>query len=110
MTRLARPPETQRSTYQILIGAVVYALWILLVAPAVGHWFGIGWELFSFALLPSIGITGMWIRERWRGYWSDMRRFFLIRSRMSLVQHLRGRQGDLAGKLDGLVREWREKH
>ena len=109
VTRLARPPETQRSTYQILIGAVVYSLWILLVALAIGHWFGIGWGLLAFAVQPWIGITGMWIRERWHGYWSDMRRFFLIRSRMDLVQHLRERQGDLAGKLDGLVRDWQEK-
>ena len=108
--RAARPPATQRSTYQILIGAVVYLAWILLVALAIGHWFGIGWGLFAFALLPSIGITGMWIRERWRGYWSDIRRFFLIRSRLHLIQHLRERQEDLAGKLDRLVRDWREKH
>jgi len=110
VTRAARPPATQRSTYQILIGTVVYALWILLVALAVGHWFGIGWGLLALTLQPLIGITGMWIRERWRGYWSDMRRFFLIRSRLHLIQHLRERQGDLAGELDRLVRDWQEKH
>lgn len=108
VTRAARPPATQRSTYQILIGAVVYSLWILLIAWTVGHFFGLGWGLLGFVLQPLIGITGMWTRERWSGYWSDMRRFFLIRSRLHLIQNLRERQRDLADKLDKLVRDWRE--
>jgi len=107
VTRLAEPPATQRSTYQILIGAVVYALWILLVSVATGHWFGIRWGLLALVLQPGIGIAGLWIRERWRGYWSDMRRFFLMRSRLHLIQQLQGRQEALAARLDSLVERWR---
>ena len=59
------------------------------------------------ALQPGIGIAGLWIRERWRGYWSDMRRFFLIRSRLHLIQQLQVRQEALAAKLDSLVEGWR---
>ena len=109
VTRAVGPPDTQRSTYQILIGALVYLLWILLVSFAVGHWFGIGWGLLALALQPAIGISGLWIRERWRGYWSDMRRFFLIRSRVGLIRHLRERQVALASRLDELVRKWRRE-
>lgn len=79
-----------------------------MIAWTVGHFFGLGWGLLAFVLQPLIGITGMWTRERWSGYWSDMRRFFLIRSRLHLIQNLRERQRDLADKLDKLVRDWRE--
>ena len=106
LTRVARPPATQRSTYQILIGALVYTLWIVLLAAGVGTRLGIGWGALTCLLLPVIGVVGMWIRERWRGYWGDMRRFFLIRSRVELIGQLQARQRDLAVKLDGLAQGW----
>ena len=108
LTRVASPPATQRSTYQILIGALVYTSWIALVALSVGYWFGVGWGVLSCFLLPAIGIMGMGIRERWRGYWGDMRRFFLIRSRADLIRQLRERQRKLAVALDRLGRDLRE--
>ena len=106
LTRVARPPATQRSTYQILIGALVYTLWIVLLAAGVGTRLGIGWGALTCLLLPVIGVVGMWIRERWCGYWGDMRRFFLIRSRVYLIGQLQARQRDLAVKLDGLAQGW----
>jgi glycerol-3-phosphate O-acyltransferase/dihydroxyacetone phosphate acyltransferase len=106
LTRAAKPPATQRSTYQILIGALIYTLWIVLVAVGVGTWLGIGWGALTCVLMPVIGVVGMWIRERWRGYWGDMRRFFLIRSRVDLIGQLQARQRDLAVKLDGLAQGW----
>jgi 1-acyl-sn-glycerol-3-phosphate acyltransferase len=107
LARATKPPATQRSTYQILIGALIYTLWIVLVAVGVGTWLGFGWGALTFVLLPAIGIVGLWIRERWRGYWDDMRRFFLIRSRFDLVRQLQERQRDLAVKLDRLAQGWK---
>jgi 1-acyl-sn-glycerol-3-phosphate acyltransferase len=105
LTRLAGPPANQQSTYKVLIGALVYFLWVLVVAVAVGLGFGVGWGFMALALLPAVGIAGMWIRERWRGYWGDMRRFFQIRSRLQLIRQLEERQKGLARRLDELVED-----
>lgn len=105
LTRLAGPPANQQSTFKVLIGALVYFLWVLAVGVASGFGFGVGWGLMALALLPAIGIAGMWIRERWRGYWGDMRRFFLIRSRRQLIRQLEERQKGLARRLDELVED-----
>lgn len=47
-------------------------------------------------------MTGLVIRERWRGAWSDARRFLLLRSRRALGEALRARQRELGARLDGL--------
>jgi glycerol-3-phosphate O-acyltransferase/dihydroxyacetone phosphate acyltransferase len=109
LVRIGRPPDTQRSTHQILVGTVVYSLWTLLLSVVVGLAAGSGWGVLALVLLPSIGMAGMSIRERWRGYWSDMRRFLLLRSRLQLVRHLQQRQRLLAASLDGLARDWQRR-
>ena len=57
LTHIAGPPVNQRSTYKVLIGALVYFLWLLLVSMAIGFGFGIGWGLLAFVLLPMAGIA-----------------------------------------------------
>jgi hypothetical protein len=51
---------------------------------------------------PALGFAGLWIRERWREAWLDVRRFFLLRQRPYLLKDLRRRQHEIAERLDAL--------
>ncbi len=99
--------ETEtRSTWQALIGAVIYLVWILAAALAVGWWLDWRWALATVLLLPLIGMIGLRLREQWRGAWRDMRRVLLITSRRDLVRALAARQRDLAVELERLYRHY----
>jgi 1-acyl-sn-glycerol-3-phosphate acyltransferase len=102
-----RQPEDVRSTWKLLIGAVLYALWLAAITAAVATTFGLWAALLTLVAVPSIALTGLWVRERWQQAWDDARRFFLLRSRDSLVARLREEQKHLADRLDVLVsRQW----
>lgn len=92
-----------RSTWKALLGAAIYLLWILALAALT--WRTIGWlaALLVLVALPSLGMLGLRIRERWRGAWHGARRFLLLRSRRSLVASLAARQRELAAELDHLL-------
>ena len=66
-----------------------------------------GWAvLLGTAVLlgmPVVGMVGLVVRERWRGAGRDARRFFLLRSRTTLVSQLRAERGDLGARLDALL-------
>jgi len=101
-----RRPADQRSSYKLLVGIAVYAVWVLALAAAgaVGFnaWVGLG-VLFG---VPALGMAGLVIRERWRGAWGDVRRFVLLRSRRALVDTLRATQRDLGDRLDSLYQDF----
>jgi 1-acyl-sn-glycerol-3-phosphate acyltransferase len=101
--RLRRPAD-QRSTYKLLAGIVIYGLWLLALAAAAtvlgNAWVGLAVLLGA----PVVGMAGLVIRERWRGAWSDARRFLLLRSRRALVAGLRGEQRALGRRLDTAYR------
>ena len=92
-----------RSTYKLLGGIVVYAIWLVaLVAAATvldGGWIG----AMVFFGAPALGALGLWIRERWREAWADARRFFLLRRRPYLLRDLRRRQHEVAERLQALL-------
>ena len=66
----------------------------------------VGWGLVAglalLLALPAVGMLGLAVRERWRGAWSDARRFFLLRSRGALVDALRETQRELGVRLQAL--------
>lgn len=91
-----------RATWKLMIGALVYGLWLLVLAVLAGIWLGWGGAALTVVAAPLIGITGMLVRERWRGAWRDARRWLLLRSRRPLVAGLREAQCDLGARLDRL--------
>lgn len=95
--------EDVRSTWKLLVGIVVYLLWVI----ALGVVAGVQWGALAFILVlvgvPVMGSLGLSVRERWRHAWTDARRFFLLRSRGSLVDALRERQADLARRVEELL-------
>jgi hypothetical protein len=94
--------EDERSTWKLLVGIGVYGLWVIgLMAVAAAAW-GAWPALMVLLLMPAVGMTGLLVRERWRGSWDDARRFFLLRSRQDLVFTLQAHQSELARRLEML--------
>lgn len=94
-----------RSTWKLMVGALVYAAWVALLATGAA----VAWSpIVGLAVLagaPVVGIAGLLVRERWRGSWRDARAWLLLRSRRSLVDSLRTTQHDLGTRLDRLYRD-----
>jgi hypothetical protein len=94
--------EDVRSTWKLLIGIVLYALWLIALVAVAGTTFGWLAALLTVVLVPSVAMIGLLVREHWQTAWSDARRFFLLRSRGSLIAKLRSEQKDLAARLEEL--------
>jgi 1-acyl-sn-glycerol-3-phosphate acyltransferase len=98
----AKLKEDERSTWKLLVGIGVYGIWLTaltaVAAVAWGWWAG----LLVLVGLPGVGMTGLTVRERWRGSWDDARRFLVLRSRRDLVSTLQAEQGELAARLQTL--------
>jgi glycerol-3-phosphate O-acyltransferase/dihydroxyacetone phosphate acyltransferase len=99
VARALGPEKDQRSTFKLLSGIPAYLLWIGLLAVLAWDVAGLVAGMATLVLVPTVGIVGLWIRERWRGAWRDARRFFLLRSQRSLVQVLQERQREIAQEL-----------
>jgi glycerol-3-phosphate O-acyltransferase / dihydroxyacetone phosphate acyltransferase len=95
--------EDVRSTWKLLVGMVIYLLWLIAMTAVAGIY--LDWRAAVAVLLgaPALGISGLIVRERWRRAWADARKFFLIRSRRELVSALRVRQRDLAQRIEDLL-------
>jgi 1-acyl-sn-glycerol-3-phosphate acyltransferase len=98
-----RLEQDVRSTWKLLIGIVLYALWLAAMVAAAGATSGIWAALLTMVGVPSISLVGLQVRERWASAWSDARRFFRLRARQSMIESLRERQHLLALRLDGLL-------
>ena len=97
-----RLEQDVRSTWKLLIGAVLYAAWLAILVTIAGVTLGWVATLASVLLVPAVAMSGLLVRERWQSAWSDARRFFLLRSRGPMIGKLRDEQRDLAARLDQL--------
>ena len=111
VSRVRLKPD-ERSTWKMLVGIGVYAVWVGTVAGAAGAagaagvggvLRGVGLGLAVLLGVPAIGMLGLIVRERWRGAWADARRFFRLRSRRDLVAQLREERRTLGARLDALL-------
>lgn len=89
-------------TYRVLVGAVVFAAWILLVALALWPVVGLGWALLSLVVQPLWAFAALAVGERRQHAWEAARRFFLRRAERPRLDVLRERQRALAVALDRL--------
>ncbi len=105
-TRMAPPDEDVQSTYKLLTGMALYPLWTILAAIASWQFFGPWGGVVALVAMPLVAFVGMLIRDRWRGAWDDVRRYFTLRSRRDLVAVLRTRQAGLAERLEELYESW----
>jgi hypothetical protein len=103
ITDRLRLEQDVRSTWKLLVGIVLYALWLLVMVAVAGATFGIWAALLTMVGVPTIALVGLQVRERWQSAWDDARRFFLLRARHSMMDSLRERQHVLASRLDDLL-------
>jgi hypothetical protein len=101
--RLDRPAD-QRATYKLLFGTAIYGLWVLAGAAVAAATVHVLAGAAVLVIVPLVGMAGVVVRERWRGAWTDARRFLLLRSRRRLRDALRERQRALATRLDAMYR------
>ena len=98
-----------RSTYKLYGGIVLYAAWLaalVITAAALG---GALWSLITLVAAPALGIAGLWIRERWRAAWRDVKRYLVLRRHPGRVRELRRRQRELTERFEVLVAERRRE-
>jgi glycerol-3-phosphate O-acyltransferase / dihydroxyacetone phosphate acyltransferase len=95
-----------RSTYVVMGGALLFLIWIVLLALGAGLL--AGWPAGAAALLalPPLAVYARIFRDRWRDVSGTARRFLLLRPREALRQTLQQRQDGIAGRLE----EMRERH
>ena len=103
--RMQRPPD-QRSTYKLLVGIVLYAVWVVALAALGAATLNLWAGLAVLVGAPALGMSGLIVRERWRGAGTDVRRFLLLRSRRTLVDALRAAQRDLGVRLNALYQDF----
>ena len=94
-------PDT-RSTWKLLVGSLIYGAWLLLLSIVAWRQVG-GWAAAAVVVVaPVVGMSGLLVREHWRGAWQDVRRWLLLRGRRPMVDGLRQAQCDLGARLDRL--------
>ena len=100
--RLSPADENSRATIKLVVGAGLFLAWIGILAATI--WVALGWKagVTALVLLPALALATVALLERSSEAWSEMRRFFLLRSRAGALPDLRVRQRDLAGRVHAL--------
>lgn len=91
-----------RSTWKFLVGGGLYITWVVVLAVVAGLTWNLWAALTVLIAVPTVGMAGLLVRERWRGAWDDVRRFALLHGRRRLFDTLRAEQRALADRLEGL--------
>ena len=105
-TTAMAPPEDRLSTYKVLVGFIIHAIWTILLALIVGFVVGPLVGLAALAGIPVFGVAGLRMRESWRGAGRDLRRFYALKARRALMDELREEQSRLAKGLEVIRARW----
>jgi hypothetical protein len=106
LTAKARPELDRVSTYKLLFGIVTYSVWVATAALASMWVWGLGTGVAMLVLLPPLGVADLWIRERWRWGFSDVRRFMILHTRRYVIDELFAEQKRLGSELKALFEAW----
>lgn len=94
------------ATAQLFSGAVVYGVWMALVAALAGWIGGTTAGVVTFLLLPAVAVAGLFAIERESAVADAVRAWLLVRrTRDDTRERLRRSRSELAGVLDD-VYEW----
>ncbi|MFM8910609.1 MAG: hypothetical protein ACKOH8_08570, partial [Gemmatimonadota bacterium] len=97
------------ATHRVLVGALVFLIWAILVGVGIGWRFGVAWGLVAFCLQPPLGMAALAVGDRTRMAWESARTFFRTRRLGSQLTELRERQQRLARALQALYDETVER-
>jgi 1-acyl-sn-glycerol-3-phosphate acyltransferase len=93
------------ATHRVLVGALTFLLWGLLLAVGTGWQFGVAWGGLALAAQPPLGMAALAVGDRTRMAWEAVRAFVRTRRLGSQVIELRERQRALARALQALYDE-----
>jgi hypothetical protein len=88
------------STYRVLVGAVAFLLWNLLLSAMVAVTAGWAAAFAVFVLLPVLGVAGLSCIEQASWTFRTARRWLVLRRGDPRIAALRERQAELANRLD----------
>jgi 1-acyl-sn-glycerol-3-phosphate acyltransferase len=100
VAHIGNPNEDTLSTHKVLAGALIFAIWITLLAVLAGVVAGALWGVAALVALPILAFATLAVIERWQDSWTDIRRFFRRRRRDELFTELRETQRALALRLE----------
>lgn len=86
-------------THRVLVGTVVFPLWIAATSLALGLRFGWMYGALSLLVQPAWAVSALLIGERRRAMWTAVRRYVLGRVIGDKLDAMRVRQRDLAERL-----------
>lgn len=90
-------------THRVLVGAVVFPLWIALTSVPVGLRWGWPAALLSLVVQPVWAFAALAVGERRQAMWTAVRRYLLRRTNAARLEPLRARQRALASSLRELL-------
>jgi glycerol-3-phosphate O-acyltransferase / dihydroxyacetone phosphate acyltransferase len=100
--RTVRTSDDVRSTVKVLAGAVIYLLWIAVLAGLIGH-FHSPLAALGFALAaPLLGVATIRLTERFLRGFAEARRYLILDRRSTLRERLLRRRKELAEALERL--------
>ncbi|HUF27704.1 MAG TPA: 1-acyl-sn-glycerol-3-phosphate acyltransferase [Gemmatimonadaceae bacterium] len=102
---ITAPKEAAKSTHTMLYGAVVFALWVILLATLVTVVFGWLPGLAALVMLPLWALAVAGAKDQWRDALHDIRRFLSLQRRRAVVRQLARDQAELAAELDRVLAE-----
>lgn len=89
-----------RSTWKILVGAMCYGAWIVLLAVLVGVQLGIAAAILCLLALPLLALVAAGVRDTWVDARADVRRYRALLSRSEELERLREHRRVLAESLE----------
>ena len=99
------PQADTVSTHKAMYGIVIFTLWIVLLTAVAWAARGALAALIVFVALPIIGLAVLTVGERWRDAWGEAQRFVLRVRRGDLIEAMKLRQKELAGRLEAVRSE-----
>lgn len=106
VTNAMAPAADRLSTYKVLVGFIMHAIWTILLAVIVGFVANPIVGVAALAGIPLFGVAGLRLRESWRGAGRDLRRFYALKARRVLMTELREEQSRLAEGLEAIQLRW----
>jgi len=105
-TTAIAPAEDRLSTYKVLVGFIMHAIWTILLAVIVGFVVDPLVGLAAVVGIPFFGVAALRLRESWSGAGRDLRRFYALKARRVLMDELREEQFRLAKGLEAIRVRW----
>ena len=106
VTNAMAPDEDRLSTYKVMVGFIMHAIWTILLAVIAGFVVHPTVGLVALAGIPLFGVVGLRMRESWKGAGRDLRRFYTLRARREFMDELREEQSRLAEGLEAIQLRW----